>query len=48
MMRVCLVELLELSTGTELSLCNMYSSKIPTLCTQFYVVRSAGSVYREV
>ena len=29
-------------------MCSMHSSKIPTLCTQFYVVRSAGSVCREV
>ena len=31
-------------TGTDLSLCNMYSSKIWSLCTRFYVVGSAGSV----
>ena len=39
-----LVELLELSTGTELSLGNMYSSKIWSLCTCFYIVGSAVSV----
>ena len=44
MMRVCLVELLELSTETELSLFNMHSSKIWSLCTQLYVVGSAVSV----
>ena len=42
--RMCLVELLELSARTELSLCNMHSSKIWSLCTRFYVVVSAGSV----
>ena len=39
------MELLELSTGTELSLCNMHSSKIWSLCTCFYVVGSATSVF---
>ena len=38
------MELLELSTGTELALGNMHSSKIWSLCTRYYVVGSAASV----